>query len=240
VTYASFLLLVYDGVTVTVTDTGMLICPRLSVTVRLNARDVWFTTIGAVNVGVAVFAPIKLTVGPEVWTQEYDTIWAPLVVEKLLKPFNVTRVLLKTVEEGDTVATATGGDWVGFVNGTQTPFCSMDPIGHVMLVGTHTPFCRTVPLGQVLDIGTQTPFCSTEFGPQMLEFSMIIQRFDCLNTCLPLPKIAWPLFSQGCAKVGEMLKVNSIPNSNTEAIINAEGLIDRVFKLYYISNASQR
>jgi hypothetical protein len=117
------------------------------------------------------------------------------------------------------------------------------------VVGTQTPFCRFDPGGQVTGgggvIGTQIPFCSTEFGPQMLEaglllFSTIIQWLDCLNICLPLPKMLCPLFSQGCPKVEEILKVNSISNTNSEATISAEGLTNRVFKSYYKSNASQK
>jgi hypothetical protein len=59
---------------------------------------------------------------------------APLVVAKLDEPINVTVVPPVTVEEGETVATATGADVVG-----------------------------------------------------LLLLSMIIQRFDCLSICLPLP-----------------------------------------------------
>ena len=47
----------------------------LSVTVRLNIRDV--VTVGAVNVGVAVFAPVSDTGVPDVCTHEYDTIVPP-------------------------------------------------------------------------------------------------------------------------------------------------------------------
>jgi hypothetical protein len=79
--------------------------------------------VGAAKVAKAVFAPFKFTVvDPEVWTHEYDTMVAPLVVAKLDEPINVTGVPPVTVEEGETVATATGADWVGLVNGTQTPF----------------------------------------------------------------------------------------------------------------------
>jgi len=46
---------------------------------------------------------------------------APLVVAKLANPFNWTK-LPSVVEDGDATATATGADWVGLVNGTQTPF----------------------------------------------------------------------------------------------------------------------
>jgi hypothetical protein len=139
----------------------------------------------------------------------------------------------------------------------------------VDVVGTHTPFCSTELVPHMLDelvdvVGTHTPFCRTELVPQTLVgggwlvlgtlFSMIIQRFDCLNICLPLPKTAWPLFSQecegcevggscegmSCPNVGEILNVNSTPNINSEAIISAGRLTDRVCKLYYISNASPR
>jgi hypothetical protein len=40
-----------------VTVLGLLIAPVLSVTVRLNVRDV--AAVGAMNVGEAVFAPVR-------------------------------------------------------------------------------------------------------------------------------------------------------------------------------------
>ena len=47
----------------------MLTAPLLSVTVRLNTRDV--ATIGAVNVAVAVLAPVSVTIGlPDVCTHD--------------------------------------------------------------------------------------------------------------------------------------------------------------------------
>ena len=60
---------------VTVTDT--VAGQSTSVTVRLNIRDV--VTVGAVNVGVAVFAPVSDTGVPDVYTHEYDTIYHHLV-----------------------------------------------------------------------------------------------------------------------------------------------------------------
>ena len=75
-------------VTVIVTVAGLLTAPVLSVTVRLNDRDV--VTVGAVNVGVAVFAPFSETGVPDVCTHEYDTIVPPFG-EKLPVPSSVTR-----------------------------------------------------------------------------------------------------------------------------------------------------
>ena len=42
--------------------------------------------------------------------KEYDLTVAPLVVAKLDEPINLTVVFTPTVEEGDTIATATGAD----------------------------------------------------------------------------------------------------------------------------------
>ena len=50
--------------TVTVILEGLLLRPKLSVTVSLKARAV--DTVGAINVGVAVVAPVKLTKVPDV------------------------------------------------------------------------------------------------------------------------------------------------------------------------------
>jgi hypothetical protein len=50
--------------TVTVILAGLLLRPKLSVTVSLKARAV--DTVGAINVGVAVVAPVKLTKVPDV------------------------------------------------------------------------------------------------------------------------------------------------------------------------------
>lgn len=88
---------------------GVLTRPLLSVTVKLNVRDVWM--LGAVKVGFAVFVlGLRVTKGSDIWFQEYDTIVAPLVVAKLDEPTNVTVSPPLTVEDGDTVATATGAD----------------------------------------------------------------------------------------------------------------------------------
>lgn len=162
---------------VTVTEVGVLTRPLLSVTVKLNVRVIVVVKVGATKVGFAVFGfGFRVTKGSDTWFHEYDTIVAPLVVAKLDEPTNLTVSPPLTAEDGNTEATATGADWVGLVNGTHTPFCSIDPGGHKVVVGTHTPFCSTVPIGQV-PVGT-------------LLFSIIIQRFDCLNICLPVPKTA--------------------------------------------------
>jgi hypothetical protein len=71
--------------------------------------------------------------------------------------------------------------------------------------------------GADLLVGTQIPFSNTESGGHVvgtLLFSMIIQRVDCLNICLPVPKIAWPLFLQGCANVEGTIIVNIPRTSN--------------------------
>lgn len=64
----AFLPLHADYVTVIVTVAGLLTAPVLSVTVRLNVRDV--VTVGAVNVGVPVFAPFSETDVPDVCIHE--------------------------------------------------------------------------------------------------------------------------------------------------------------------------
>lgn len=126
---------------VTVTELvllGALTRPLLSVTVKLNVREIVADTVGATKEGFAVFElGFRVTKGSDVWLQEYDLMVAPLVVAKLDEPINVTVPPL-LVEEGDATATATGADWVGLVNGTHIPFCSIDPGGHV--IGTQTPF----------------------------------------------------------------------------------------------------
>ena len=43
------------------------VAPSSSVTVRRNASTVACVTAGAVNVAVAVFAPLSDTVGPLLW-----------------------------------------------------------------------------------------------------------------------------------------------------------------------------
>jgi hypothetical protein len=43
-----------------------------------------------------------------------------------------------------------------------------------------------------------------------------------------------------CPKVEEILNVNNTPSINNEAEITARIFTDKVFKLYYISNASQK
>jgi hypothetical protein len=80
---------------------GLLTAPVLSVTVRLNVRDV--VAVGAVNVGLAVFAPFKDTAVPDVCTHEYDTIVPPFVA-KLPVPDNVTREPWLTVWGGPALA----------------------------------------------------------------------------------------------------------------------------------------
>ena len=95
---------------VTVTEVGALTRPLLSVTVKLNVREIVVGTVGATKVGFAVFGfGFRVTEGSDVWTHEYDAMVAPLVVAKLDEPINVT-VVPPTVEDGDTVATATGAD----------------------------------------------------------------------------------------------------------------------------------
>ena len=47
-------------------------------TVKLNVRVV--ACAGALKVGDGKVAPFRPTVGPDVWTHEYDTMVAPLVV----------------------------------------------------------------------------------------------------------------------------------------------------------------
>jgi len=124
----------------------VLTAPLLSVTVRLNTRDV--AAVGAVNVGVAVLAPVRDTGVPDVCTHEYDIILAPFG-EKLPVPSN------ETVEPWVTVwlapALAIGAVCTGVVEGTQTPFCSIEPVGHVLVFvkGTQTPFCSIAPVGHV-------------------------------------------------------------------------------------------
>ena len=96
---------------VTVTEVGALTRPLLSVTFRLNVREIVVKTGGATKVGFAVFGfGFRVTKGSDVWSQEYDLMVAPLVVGKLDEPINVTVVPTPTVEDGDTVATATGAD----------------------------------------------------------------------------------------------------------------------------------
>jgi hypothetical protein len=158
----------YDGFIVAVTEVGVLTRPLLSVTVKLNVREIVVETVGAINVGFTVFAPFRVTKGSDVWTQEYETMVAPLVVAWLPEPTNVM-VFPLTVEDGDATATATGADWIGLGNGTQTPFWSTVPIGQLLDIGTQTPFWSTVPIGQLLDIGTQTPFWSTVPIGQLLD-----------------------------------------------------------------------
>ena len=95
---------------VTVTEVGALTRPLLSVTVKLNVREIVVETAGAVKVGFAVFEEgFRVTKGSEAWAQEYDTIVAPLVVAKLDEPLNLT-VSPLTGEDGDATATATGAD----------------------------------------------------------------------------------------------------------------------------------
>jgi hypothetical protein len=86
---------------VIITILGLLTAPVLSVTVRLNVRDV--VVVGAVNVGEAVFAPFKDTAVPDVCTHEYDTIVPPFVA-KLPVPVNVTGEPWLTVWGGPALA----------------------------------------------------------------------------------------------------------------------------------------
>ena len=65
----------------TVTEVGVLTRPLLSVTVKLNVREIVVETGGAIKVGFAIFGlGFKVTKGSEVWSQEYDLMVAPLVV----------------------------------------------------------------------------------------------------------------------------------------------------------------
>jgi len=78
---------------VTVTEVGALTRPLLSVTFKLNVREVVVGTAGATKVGFATFGlGFKVTKGSDVWSQEYDLMVAPLVVGKLDEPINVTVV----------------------------------------------------------------------------------------------------------------------------------------------------
>jgi predicted transcriptional regulator len=43
-----------------------------------------------------------------------------------------------------------------------------------------------------------------------------------------------------CPKVEEILNVNNIPSISNEAVITATRFTDRILRLYYISNASQK
>jgi hypothetical protein len=138
-----------------VTVLGLLIAPVLSVTVRLNVRDV--AAVGAVNVGVAVFAPFNDTVVPDVCTHEYDTIVAPAFDVKLPVPSNVTEAPAETVWLGP--ALAIGCEVIVPVvpvvvvveEGTQKPFCVTNPAGHVLAddVGIQELFTVTKPVGQL-------------------------------------------------------------------------------------------
>jgi hypothetical protein len=107
-----------------------------------------------------------------------------------------------------------------------------------MELAPHTPFVLFVV------VGTQTPFCNIELVPQILVgggwlvlgrlFSMIIQRLDSLNICLPLPKMLWPLFSQGCAKVGEVLNAINAPSTNSDAVVTARRFTETFPTIFYI------
>jgi hypothetical protein len=60
----------FDWVTVIITSDGWLILPKLSTTVRLNIMSVGPSTVGAVNVGVAVFGLSRAMGFPPNWLQE--------------------------------------------------------------------------------------------------------------------------------------------------------------------------
>jgi len=60
----------YDGFIVAVTEVGVQTRPLLSVTVKLNVREIVVETGGAINVGFTVFAPgFRVT---KDWIQEYE------------------------------------------------------------------------------------------------------------------------------------------------------------------------
>lgn len=138
---------------------GLLIAPVLSVTVRLNVRDA--ATVGAVNVGEAVFAPLNDTVVPDVCTHEYDTIVAPAFGVELPVPSKVT------VVPGETV-------WLGpaLAIGCEA-IVPIVPVVVVVEVGTQKLFCITNPAGQLpvdaVDVlkGTQKLFTVTKPSGQL-------------------------------------------------------------------------
>jgi hypothetical protein len=60
----------YRGFTVTCVVLGELTCPLESVTVNENVNNVCAVTlVGAMKVGVTVFAPFNDTAGPAVWVE---------------------------------------------------------------------------------------------------------------------------------------------------------------------------
>src|SRR5207244_8923239 len=57
----------YDGFIVAVTEVGVLTRPLLSVTVKLNVREIVVETVGAINVGFTVFGlGFRVTKGSDV------------------------------------------------------------------------------------------------------------------------------------------------------------------------------
>lgn len=53
-----------------VTESGALTRPLLSVTLKLNVREIEVDTVGAWKVGVAVLGPFRVTKGSDVCTHE--------------------------------------------------------------------------------------------------------------------------------------------------------------------------
>src|SRR5262245_39467373 len=90
-----------------VTESAALAAPSLSVTVRLNVRSAG--PVGAVNDGVAVSAPVRVTAGPDVCTQANDAMVPSGSVEPF--PFRFTVAPESTV--WSTPAFAVGGIFAG-------------------------------------------------------------------------------------------------------------------------------